>query len=40
MGWNMKKTVANVQYDTENSELIYKFTYGSHGDSRGYEESL
>ena len=36
----MKKTIANVLYDTDASELIHKYTVGSVGDSEGYEESL
>lgn len=36
----MKKIIANVEYDTESAELVYKYTSGAVGDSRGYEESL
>lgn len=36
----MKKTIANVLYDTDTSELIHKHTCGMVGDSDGYEESL
>ena len=36
----MKKTIANVLYDTDSSELIHKYTSGDFGDAAGYEESL
>ncbi len=36
----MKKIICKVEYDTENSELVAKFTSGVFGDSDGYEESL
>lgn len=36
----MKKIICKVEYDTEKSELIAKFTNGSFGDPAGYEESL
>ena len=36
----MKKTIANVEYDTDTAELIYKYTYGMLGDESGFEESL
>ena len=36
----MKKTICKVEYDTENATLIKKFTYGSFGETGGYEESL
>ena len=36
----MKKIICKVEYDTENSELIAKHTYGAFGDTDGYEESL
>ncbi len=36
----MKRTICNIEYDTENSELILKYTSGSPGDPNGYEESL
>ncbi len=36
----MKKTIANINYDTEAAELIYKYTSGAFGDSEGYEECL
>ena len=40
MEGHMKKTIANVVYDTESAELIHKHTVGTLGDSEGYEESL
>ena len=36
----MKKIICKVEYDTENSELVAKFTSGNFGDADGYEESL
>ena len=33
----MKKTIANVEYDTETAELLGKVTSGSIGDPAGYE---
>lgn len=36
----MKKVICKVEYDTENSELIAKFTQGAFGEADGYEESL
>ena len=36
----MKKTIAATLYDTDSSELIFKYTFGNVGDSDGYEESL
>ncbi|MBQ8073059.1 MAG: hypothetical protein IJ231_04750 [Clostridia bacterium] len=36
----MKKTIANVDYDTESAELLGKVTAGSIGDPAGYEECL
>lgn len=36
----MKKIICKVEYDTENAELLAKFTSGVFGDSDGYEESL
>ncbi len=36
----MKKIICKVEYDTENSELVAKYTSGAFGDSDGYEESL
>lgn len=36
----MKKILCKVEYDTEASELLEKFTFGEMGDPAGYEESL
>ena len=36
----MKKAICKVEYDTEKSELVAKFTSGNFGDADGYEESL
>ena len=36
----MKKIICKVEYDTEKSELVQKFTNGNLGDPTGYEESL
>ncbi len=36
----MKKIICKVEYDTENAELVAKFTSGNFGDADGYEESL
>lgn len=36
----MKKIVCKVEYDTEKSEIIAKFTNGEIGDPTGYEETL
>ena len=36
----MKKVICKVEYDTENAELVAKFTSGNFGDADGYEESL
>ena len=36
----MKKIICKVEYDTENSELLSKNTFGQFGDANGYEESL
>ena len=36
----MKKIICKVEYDTEASQLIGKFTSGELGDPAGYEESL
>ena len=36
----MKKIICKVEYDTENAELVQKFTCGNLGDPAGYEESL
>ena len=36
----MKKIICKVEYDTEKSELIAQKTFGTFGDTQGYEESL
>ena len=36
----MKKIICKVEYDTEASTLVAKFTEGQFGDPAGYEESL
>ena len=36
----MKKIICKVEYDTDSSQLIGKFTSGEFGDPAGYEESL
>ena len=36
----MKKIICKVEYDTENSELVAKFTSGEFGSADGYEETL
>lgn len=36
----MKKIICKVEYDTEKAKMIAKYTYGSFGDSDGYEECL
>lgn len=36
----MKKIICKVEYDTENSELVAKYTSGEFGCTDGYEESL
>lgn len=36
----MKKIICKVEYDTEKSELVAKFTSGEFGSTDGYEESL
>ncbi len=36
----MKKVICKVEYDTEKSELVAKFTSGNFGDADGYEERL
>ena len=36
----MKKIICKVEYDTDNSELIFKNVSGEFGDPAGYEESL
>lgn len=36
----MKKIICKVEYDTENAELVAKFTSGEFGSADGFEESL
>ncbi len=36
----MKKIICKVEYDTETAELLAKKTFGTFGDTAGYEESL
>ncbi len=36
----MKKVICKVEYNTANSELVLKKTFGEFGDPAGYEESL
>lgn len=36
----MKKIICKVEYDTEASTLVAKFTEGQFGDPAGYEETL
>lgn len=36
----MKKIICKVEYDTDSSELISRFSEGSFGDPDGYEECL
>lgn len=36
----MKKIICKVEYDTEASEIVAKFTSGQLGDEAGYEETL
>ena len=36
----MKKVICKVEYDTNNAEIVAKFTSGELGDSTGYEETL
>ena len=36
----MKKIICKVEYDTEASVLVAKYTSGEFGDPTGYEESL
>ena len=36
----MKKIICKVEYDTEASEIVAKFTSGELGDAAGYEETL
>ena len=36
----MKKIICKVEYDTDTASLVKKHTYGTFGDTDGYEESL
>ena len=36
----MKKIICKKVYDTENSTLVKKVTFGYYGEDEGYEESL
>lgn len=36
----MKKVICKTVYDTDESTLIKKVTFGQFGESNGYEESL
>ncbi len=36
----MKKIINKKVYDTENAELIHKYTYSYFGSEEGYEESI
>lgn len=36
----MKKIICKVEYDTDTSEVIARYTSGNVGDSYGYEETL
>lgn len=36
----MKKIICKVEYDTEASTLVAKYTEGNFGDPDGFEESL
>ena len=38
--FSMKKIICKVEYDTENAELVKKYTSGNFGDADGFEESL
>ena len=35
-----KKVICKVEYDTDNAEIVAKFTSGVIGDPKGYEETL
>ena len=37
---NVKKVICRVEYDTDASEIVAKFTSGEVGDPAGYEETL
>ena len=34
----MKKIICKKEYDTETATIVKKVTYGSYGESDGYEE--
>ena len=36
----MKKVICKKTYDTDTAEIVKKFTSGSFGDPKGYEETL
>lgn len=36
----MKKVICKKEYDTQESELIKKYTFSTFGDPNGYEEIL
>ena len=36
----MKKVICKVEYDTDASTLVKKYTFGAFGEADGYEESL
>ncbi len=36
----MRKIIAKLEYDTENSEFVSKKTFGNFGEGTGYEECL
>lgn len=36
----MKKIICKIEYDTDNAELIKKYTSGNVGSTDGYEETL
>lgn len=36
----MQKTICKKVYDTAASEVVYKYTCGSFGDPKGYEETV
>lgn len=36
----MKKTICKYEYNTENSAIVKKSTFGAFGDPAGYEETL
>ncbi len=36
----MKKIICKKTYDTDASTIVKKYTYGSFGDPKGYEETL